>query len=133
MDTRQYSRSDSWPRVLIVEEDPVLALDTAKECLALGLEPKLCLGPERSTNCPGLKGEACPRSRGVEATFVSISSGRQRMAAHSCRGGRVVIAAERPLGGAATVATICPDVQLGQPYDPRTAASALFSLVRDEP
>lgn len=120
------------PRVLIVEDDPTLALAIMKECLSAGLEPKLCMGPDRGSSCPGLTGDGCPRTKGVEATLLSITTGGLRRAAPSCIGGRVVLAGERPLVGATTTAVVHPDRVIGYPYSPKESASLLFDLVKDE-
>lgn len=119
-------------RVLIVEDDPELAMRTLDACIEAGLEPKLCMGPARSGPCPGLKGEHCPRTEGIAATFVAISSGSQRIAAPACAAGRLAIAGERPLLGVATVGVLNPDQTFGYPYDPRDVASALAALATDE-
>lgn len=120
------------PRVLIVEEDPVLSLATVNECLKIGLEPKLCLGVEAHSSCPGLVGEECPRTHGIEATLVSIATGRQRMVAPACVGGRLLLSGERLLVGAATRGVLHPDAVIDYPYDPHSAALLLFSMVMDE-
>ena len=125
-------RAAHWPRVLIVEDDPTLALATMKECVSAGLEPKLCMGPDRGSSCPGLAGDACPRTKGVEATLLSITTGSLRRAAPSCIGGRVVLAGERPLVGAATTAVVHPDRVISYPYSPKESAALLFDLVKDE-
>lgn len=121
-----------WPRVLIIEDDPALALATMKECVSADLEPKLCLGPDRSSTCPGLTGEECPRTKGVEATLLSVTTGSLRRAAPSCIGGRVVLAGERPLVGATTTGVVHPDRVIGYPYSPKESAALLFDLVKDE-
>ena len=121
-----------WPRVLIVEEDPELALATMRECVTAGLEPKLCLGPDRTTDCPGLHGEPCPRSKGIEATMVSITSGDLRRAAPSCIGGGVVLAGERPLVGPSTVGIVSPEHVVSYPYEPDESATLLSAVVRLE-
>ena len=125
-------RAARWPRVLIVEDEPMLALATMKECLDAGLEPKLCLGPDRGSTCPGLTGDECPRTKGVEATLLSITTGSLRRAAPSCIGGRVVLAGERPLVGSTTTSIVHPDRVIGYPYSPRQTAGLLFDLVKDE-
>lgn len=125
-------RAARWPRVLIVEDDPALALATMKECVSAGLEPKLCMGPDRGSSCPGLAGDECPRTKGVEATLLSITTGNLRRAAPSCIGGRVVLAGERPLVGASTTAVVHPDRVISYPYSPKESAALLFDLVKDE-
>jgi hypothetical protein len=120
------------PRVLIVEPDGVLALATMHACLDVGLEPKLCMGPDQDpSRCPGLHGEVCPRSAHVEASLITIETGRGRIAAPACLGGRVVLAGERPLVGIATQAALAPETVLDYPYDPEQAAALLLQLVRD--
>lgn len=119
-----------WPRVLIVEEDAELALATMRECVTAGLEPKLCLGPDRTTDCPGLHGEPCPRAKGIEATLLSITSSDLRRAAPSCIGGGVVIAGERPLVGASTMGVLSPEHVVGYPYDPDESATLLSAVVQ---
>lgn len=126
------TKEESLPRVLIVEEDPDLAMALVNECLDAGLEPKLCMGPAKTSSCPGLQGDGCPRVRGVEATFLSVTSGRQRAASPACAGGRLVLSGERPLVGAATISVLKPDAAVEYPYEPHAAASLLFSLVKDE-
>lgn len=118
-------------RVLLVEDDPELAMLTLNACIEAGLEPKLCMGPERSGPCPGLKGEHCPRTEGIAATFVAINSGSQRVAAPACAAGRLVIAGERPLLGVTTVGVLDPDQSFGYPYDPTEVARALAVLVAE--
>ena len=113
------------PRVLIVEDDPELAMATVWACLEVGLEPKLCLGAERSTDCPGLAGQTCPRSSGIEATFVAISTGKQRIATPACAAGPLVVAGERPLVGHATLGALAPSASIDYPYDPDEVAALL--------
>lgn len=132
MTTTARRRTTRWPRVLIVEDDPALALATMKECVSAGLEPKLCLGPDRGSSCPGLAGGECPRTKGIEATLLSITTGNMRRAAPSCIGGRVVLAGERPLVGATTMAVVHPDRVIPYPYGPKESAALLFDLVKDE-
>jgi len=120
------------PRVLIVEPDGILALATLRACLEVGLEPKLCMGPDKDlTGCPGLQGEPCERSSTIEASLVTIDTGMARIAAPACMGGRVVLAGERPLLGAPTIGALAPDVTLGYPYEPIKAAELLLQLVRE--
>ena len=121
------------PRVLIVEPDGMLALATMRACLEVGLEPKLCMGPDKDpTQCPGLRGKPCERSSRIEASLVTIDTGMARIAAPACMGGRVVLAGERPLLGASTIGALAPDVTLGYPYEPAKAAEFLLQLVREE-
>ena len=117
------------PRVLIVEEDPDIAIAMVGECIEAGLEPKLCLGPDRTSGCPATSGEPCARTEGIEATLISITTGKLRQVAPACVGGKVVVAGERPLVGAATTAILHPDHQISYPYDPTEAAAMLASLV----
>ena len=120
------------PRVLIVEPDGVLALATLRACLDVGLEPKLCMGPDKDPDqCPGLHGRPCDRSSRIEASLVTIDTGLSRIAAPACMGGRVVLAGERPLLGAPTIGALAPDVTLGYPYEPVKAAELLLQLVRE--
>lgn len=120
------------PRVLIVEPDGDLALATLRACLDVGLEPKLCLGPEYAGNsCPGLRGEPCHRTMDVEATLISITTGAERRVAPSCAGGRTVLAGERPLAGPATEGVVAPEAHLHYPYRPESAAALLFQVVID--
>lgn len=117
------------PRVLIVEDDPHLAMAMIRECDRLGLEPKLCRGPAFTSDCPGLRGDDCPRVNNIEATLVSITSGDQRRAAPACVGGKVVVTGERPLLGSVTAAVLHADERLPYPYDPKDAAGVLAALV----
>lgn len=117
-------------RVLLVEPDPFLALGLIRECLKLGLEPKLCRGPGASTDCPGLEGSPCERSNRIAATLVTVTSGAERKVAPFCRGGRLVVAGERPWVGAHTVGALGADVVIEYPYDPAEAAAALLRQVR---
>lgn len=120
------------PRVLIVEDDPDLAMAMVHECLQVGLEPKLCRGPSSTSDCPGMRGEACPRTQRVEATLIGMAGASLRAAAPACVGGRLLLCGNRPLTGATTDRVLGPDAKLSYPYSPPEAAQILFRLVKEQ-
>jgi hypothetical protein len=129
MDGRSYLR----PRVLIVEPDRDLALGVIQACLDSGLEPKICLGADwNTTECPGLRGEPCPRTGGVEATLLSITTPEAQRAFPSCVGGRLVLSGDRKVLDEIAGKGPAPDARLLYPYEPDAAAETLLQLVRDE-
>jgi len=120
------------PRVLIVEEDPDLAMATIHECLEAGLEPKLCRGPGSTSECPGMRSEGCPRTHRIEATLIGMAGASLRAAAPSCVGGRLLLCGNRPLAGRVTEEVLGPDARLPYPYSPKDAAGILFRMVKEQ-
>ena len=114
--------SEDRPRVLIVESDPDLALAMVRECLDVGLEPKLCLAHD--VDCPAeFRGE-CPRNRGISAAFVSLDSIAKPTYSSTCAGRVRTITAGS--------STSDDEVSFPEIYDPRLAAVALLKLARQE-
>ena len=70
-----------WVDHKLAAEFPELALRSV--VVEAGLEPKLCLGPDRMSDCPAATGEPCPRTEGIEATLISITTGKLRQVARA--------------------------------------------------
>lgn len=121
------------PKVLIVEPDRVLASALLKACLDKGLEPKICLGSEwNGHDCPGLRGESCPRAATVAATFISVVSPESKAAFPYCVGGRVILSADRRTAKEMAGWGPPPDALIGYPYMPEVAAEMLLQVIREE-
>ena len=117
------------PRVLIVEPDPTVAINTVDECNRLGLEARICPGAGANLVCPGLAGKPCVLSEDVDATLLTVDAAAQRIAAPACAGGRVILAGSRPLVGAATTTVLQPSLTIERDYSPQEAARSLRLLI----
>ena len=116
------------PRVLIVEPDGELAMAMVNECLAIGLEPKLCLGDQDGT-CPAICHDTCTRGQNAAAAFVATPALNRPFHAATCAGKAPTLVSTPD-----QVPTGIPDkLTIAYPYVPADAARLLASLARGAP